>query len=436
MENGIRKPRACIYTLGCRVNQYESEAVAAELEKYGFEIAERDSLCDVYIINTCAVTAESEKKSRKFIRHAVKLNPDAAVIVMGCYSQIAAADVAKIPGVKLVLGNRNKLRCASYAADFVSLGEKEPRVEILSTESTPFENMRIYHTEKNARAFVKIEDGCDNKCAYCIIKDARGGVVSRMPEDICEEVRGLAAAGYSEVVLTGIETASYGKDLPDIGLGELISQISAIEGIHRIRLGSLEPSVLKPAFIDCIAENKKFMPSFHLSLQSGSSKILAAMRRRYNADTAMRAIEYIKSKIPHATFTCDIIVGFPGETEEDFEKTKEFAKKAGFLHMHIFPFSPRKGTEAAQMPDQIPENIKTRRASELAETGAELSEAVYKANSGYTGTVLFETYENGLNRGHTENMLEAIAEGGDMHGKEINVQCTEIKNGVLICRAL
>lgn len=435
MKNETKKPRACIYTLGCRVNQYESEAVAAELEKYGFEMADRDDLCDVYIINTCAVTAESEKKSRKFIRHAVKLNPDAAVIVMGCYSQIAAADVADIPGVKLVLGNRNKLRAASYAADFVSLGKDEPSVEIVSTENTPIENMRIYHTE-NARAFVKIEDGCDNKCAYCIIKDARGGVVSRPPDDILEEVRGLADAGYSEVVLTGIETASYGKDLAGVGLEDLITQISAVDGIHRIRLGSLEPSVLKPAFTDSIAGNKKFMPSFHLSLQSGSSKILAAMRRRYNADMAMEAMEYIKKKIPRATFTCDIIVGFPGETEEDFEKTKEFAKKAGFLHIHTFPFSPRKGTEAATMQNQIPENIKIRRASELAALGGELSEAVYRAHSDYVGTVLFETYENGKNHGHTEYMLEAVTEGEDMRGKEVRVKCTEVKNGILVCRAL
>ncbi|MGM9664670.1 MAG: tRNA (N(6)-L-threonylcarbamoyladenosine(37)-C(2))-methylthiotransferase MtaB [Eubacteriales bacterium] len=435
MNNIERKHRACIYTLGCRVNQYESAAVAAELEKYGFEIASHDEICDIYIINTCAVTAESEKKSRKFIRHAVKLNPEAAVIVMGCYSQLAAADVAKIKGVNLVLGNRNKLEAARYAVDFVSLSSVDKRTEIAELENTPIENMRIYHTGKNARAFVKIEDGCDNKCAYCIIKNARGGVVSRLPEDICEEIRGLVAAGYSEVVLTGIETASYGKDLEGIGLRELVLRISAIDDVHRIRLGSLEPSVLKGTLVDTLAECEKFMPSFHLSLQSGSSRILAAMRRRYNADMAMHAIEYIKKKIPAATFTCDIIVGFPGETEADFEETKEFAKKAGFLHMHIFPFSPRRGTEAAEMAEQVPESIKARRASELAALGAELADAVYEANQNYRGTVLFETYENGVNRGHTEHMLEAELVGPDMHGKEIRVRCTELKNGKLICEA-
>ncbi len=434
MNNAKRKPRAYIYTLGCRVNQYESAAVAAELEKYGFEIAENDADCDVYIINTCAVTAESEKKSRKFIRHAAKQNPYAAVIVMGCYSQIAAADAAKIDGVRLVLGNRNKLRAAKYAADFVSLSAADNRIEIAELGNTPIENMRIYHTE-NARAFVKIEDGCDNKCAYCIIKDARGGVVSRLPEDICEEIRGLVSAGYSEVVLTGIETASYGKDLDGIGLSELILKIAEIDGVHRIRLGSLEPSVLKPALVDTLASCEKFMPSFHLSLQSGSSKVLAAMRRRYNADMAMNAISYIKEKIPAATFTCDIIVGFPGETEEDFAETEEFARRAGFLHMHVFPFSPRKGTEAASMPEQVPENIKTRRASELAELGAVLADVVYEANRDYHGAVLFETYENGINRGHTEHMLEAELEGDDLRGKEVRVYAAEIKNDRLICKA-
>ncbi len=398
-------PRAAVYTLGCRVNQYESDAVEAELESLGFEILPFSEAADVYIINTCAVTAESERKSRQIIRRARKGNPDAIILVMGCFSQIKADAVAKIPGVDYVCGNRNKLSVAEMAVKLLREGKKAMPSSIMDVENAPLESMQVPHAYRD-RSYIKVEDGCDNHCTYCIIKKARGDVVSRPPEEVLREVDMIAKDGCHEVVLTGIEAAAYGKDLGGYPLSRLMKEAAKVEGIERVRAGSLEPSVMKPAFCDELASEKKIMPSFHLSLQSGSNRILAAMKRKYNREQVLRNVEYMKSVMPNVTFTCDIIVGFPGETEEDFLDTMDIAEKIDFLHMHIFPFSPREGTPAAVMADQVPEDVKRERAHRLEAFGKELSAARYKRAIGETRSVLFESREGEYFFGHAEDMLE------------------------------
>ncbi len=419
-------PRAAVYTLGCRVNQYESEAVEAELEMLGFRIVPFSEAADVYIINTCAVTAESERKSRQIIRRAKSGNPDAIVLVMGCFSQIKAEAVAKIAGVDYVCGNRNKLSVSEMAVKLLREGKKGSAVASLAdVETAPLEKMQLPHPYRD-RSYIKVEDGCDNHCTYCIIKKARGNVVSRPPEEVLEEVRIIAENGCHEVVLTGIEAAAYGKDLGGYPLSRLMAQAAQVEGIERVRCGSLEPSVMKPAFSDELSAEKKIMPSFHLSLQSGSNKILAAMKRKYNREQVLSHVAYMKSVIPNVTFTCDIIVGFPGETEEDFLDTMDIAEKIDFLHMHIFPFSPREGTPAAEMKEQIPEETKRDRAKRLADLGKKLSDARYKRAIGETRSVLFESREGEYFFGHAEDMLEVKMKTAEhLQGQIFTVKITD-----------
>lgn len=416
LQNGA--PTAAVYTLGCRLNQYESTAIEETLAARGFLILPFTEKCDVYIINTCAVTEESEKKSRKIVRRAHSENPDAFVIVMGCASQVHSDVMAKIPGVAYVCGNRNKLSAADAACALVRGEDLCEKSKIEDVEEAPLEKMSITRSERT-RAYVKIEDGCDNHCTYCIIKTARGNVVSRPADEIVAEVEKLCRAGYEEAVLTGIETASYGKDLGGkYTLADLIRDVAEKTPIKRIRLGSLEPSVLKKEFVDSIAAEPKFMPSFHLSLQSGSNKVLADMKRKYNREMVLERVEYIKSVMPDATFTCDIIVGFPGESEEDFADTYDIAEKIGFLHMHVFPFSKREGTPAAAMPCQLPESVKNERVKKLMELDERLRRENAERFIGKKADVLYETEKGGVYTGHAPNMLEVQSEAGeDIKGK-------------------
>lgn len=421
INNG--SPTVGVYTLGCRLNQYESTAIEEALSENGFIVLPFSEKCDVYIINTCAVTEESEKKSRKIVRRAHAENPDAFVIVTGCASQVHFDIMAAIPGVSYVCGNRNKLSAAE-AAIMLMRGENiDGKISIMDVEASPIEKMSITRSERT-RAFVKIEDGCDNHCTYCIIKTARGSVVSRRADEIIEEVKTLCRAGYEEVVLTGVETASYGKDFDDgYDLAALIRDVAQKTDIKRIRLGSLEPSVLKKDFVDKLCTEEKFLPSFHLSLQSGSNRVLAAMKRKYNRETVLSNVAYIKEKMPTATFTCDIIAGFPGESEEDFADTYDIAERIEFLHMHVFPFSKREGTPAAKMPCQLPESVKNERVKRLAELEKTLRAKNIERFIGMEFCVLFETEKNGVYTGHTENMLEvSVLSEIDIRGKIVKVK--------------
>lgn len=400
---------AGIYTLGCKVNQYESQAIAEELERRGFEIASPSGKCDAYIINTCTVTAESDRKARQFIRRAISKNPDAAVIVTGCMAQTAPGEVAAIEGVDAVIGNSDKLSAARLADELTSgkYQANEPKITVSDIDCAPFENMTITKFDRT-RAYVKIEDGCESRCTYCIIPNARGKIRSKPFDEVIREVETLTKNGCREVVLTGIETASYGKDLGDVDLADLLCRVDKIDGISRVRLGSLDPSLIKEGFVKRIAALKSLTPHFHLSLQSGSSKVLADMKRKYNADMAMRAIELLRAYIPRAQFTTDIIVGFPGESEQDFEQTAEFVKKAKFLMTHIFPYSKRAGTPAASMQGQIQKAEKSRRLHVLSGIEAEIRKELLQkriANEPIS-EVLFETFADGVATGHTDDFIE------------------------------
>ncbi len=412
-------------TLGCKVNQYESEAIAEEFKKYGFVIGRFSEKCGIYVINTCTVTAESDRKTRQMIRRAARHNPKAYVLVTGCYAQLNPAKTAGIDGVDFICGNSNKLRLVDAALGLIASGTKNAAADIKveDIKGASFEPMTITHSERT-RAYVKIEDGCDNRCAYCTVPLARGQVRSKAPADVISEVRGLVENGYREVVLTGIETGSYGKDLGDsYRIGELLADVDKIPGIERIRLGSLDPSVMKPELVDKLASLEHLCPSFHLSIQSGSSEVLAAMRRKYNADMILENVEYIKKSIPGVTFSADIIVGFPGETEENYLETEELVRKVGFAHLHVFPYSKRPMTAAFDMFDQVDEEVKNERLARLERVGHEVAFSLAEGYVGQQREVLFETCEDGRAIGHTNEFLEVrVITTDDLHGQVKNVK--------------
>ena len=398
-----------ILTLGCKVNQYESEAIAERLASLGFEIRPSNDECDAYIINTCTVTAESDRKARQFIRRAINKNPNAFILVTGCLAQTDPQNIAAIAGVDYVCGNTDKLIIADALNSLFEKGEKNSQTEIFvrDIDSCSFEKMEIKHFDRT-RAYIKIEDGCESKCTYCIIPYARGKIRSKAPEEVICEVTHFVKNGCREVVLTGIETASYGKDLEGYTFADLLCDIEKIEGDFTVRLGSLDPSCLTEKFVEKIKNLKKLAPHFHISMQSGSSKTLRNMKRKYNADQALCNMERLRAAIPTVRYTTDMIVGFPGESEEDFNETLEFAKKANFLMIHVFPYSARKGTPAAKMGGQIPQEIKKRRSAELIalEKGIRQDEFDRILEQNSTHTVLFESYEKGLAYGHTPDFLE------------------------------
>ncbi len=402
--------RVGIMTLGCKVNQYESEAIAEALTDKGFSLLPHTELCDAYIINTCTVTAESDRKARQMIRRMIAKNPAAYILVTGCYSQVSPDEVALIEGVDYLCGSSNKMTVVDKLCSLIENGKKAKKAEICvpELEKSGFEQMSIRRFDRT-RAYVKIEDGCESKCAYCTIPASRGPIRSKPFGEVIEEVKALTENGVREVVLTGIETGSYGKDLPEKeSFASLLSAIDKIEGIGRVRTGSLDPTVIKPEFVEKIKDLKSLCPHFHLSLQSGSSKILASMKRKYNADQALACIERLKAAMPNLKLTTDIIVGFPGETEEDFMESCEFARKARFLMIHVFPYSKRKGTVAAEMKDQIPENIKKERVAKLSEISREIRAEILdkKVAEGKNIEVLFETTREGYSHGHTADFIE------------------------------
>ena len=397
-----------IFTLGCKVNQYESEAIAELLESKGLTQLHADDLCDLYVINTCTVTGESDRKARQTIRRAITQNPDAYILVTGCLAETDLESIKKILGVDYVCGNADKTKIADAAVELLAKGAKNtlPVCELSDINSASFESTSITKFDRT-RAYIKIEDGCESHCTYCIIPKARGKIRSKPFDDVIAEVKKLTENGCREIVLTGIETGSYGRDIGS-SLVELLEEIDKIEGIGRIRLGSLDPSIMKKDFIARIAKLKSLTHHFHISMQSGSNSVLRLMKRKYNAEMALESINALRAAMPDVCFTTDIIVGFPGESEENFLETVEFAKKAKFLMMHVFPYSKREGTPAAKMPIQIDKAEKKRRVSELSAVGRSIRAKIL--NDAVTNTesarVLFEVFENGYAYGHTDNFLE------------------------------
>lgn len=399
-----------LYTLGCKVNQYESRAISEILEKEGFGIVGRDA--DVCIVNTCAVTAESERKVRQTVRRAQRENPGAYILVTGCAVQIDPDRYAALKGVHFVSGNRRKKDLVDLIVRLRDEGKRTLGRQISDLSNCPYEEMEVSSSERT-RAYMKVEDGCGNRCAYCVIPRARGAVVSRSIDDCVKEARRLADAGYREIVLTGIEVASYGEDLHGTDLVDLILALEDVEGLERIRLSSIDPSFFRPENVQRLKDSKKLARHFHLSLQSGCDRTLAAMRRKYNTALVRRNISALRSAFPDVLFTADVIVGFPGESDGDFEDTLSFlGSLEGMLHVHVFAYSPRPQTEAASLPGQIPEEIKRARSARLIAQCDENEKKTLDNACKKTVEVLFETPKNGWAIGHTSNFIEVRVRTG------------------------
>ncbi len=431
-------PTAAILTLGCKVNQYESEAMAEALVREGFLIRHADEICDVYIINTCTVTAESDRKSRQAVRRLIKQNPRAVTVVTGCSTETDTKLIANISGVNAVVGNREKLKAVHYAVKFYRNGKPDTTVvDVPPLRDNAFEPMTITRFDRT-RAYVKIQDGCESKCTYCTIPAARGQERSKPLCEVIAEVTKLTEGGCREIVLTGIETGAWGKDLGrEYTLASLLRAVSEIPNVGRIRLGSLDPTVITEDFADAVASLPCVAPHFHLSMQSGCSATLARMKRKYNVAQAEQAMKRLRTRLPSVKFTTDIIAGFPGETEEEFAETLAFARRAKFLHIHAFPYSKRAGTLAATMKDQVDEAVKRARVHALnavsEETCRRLLCEVLQAETPLH--VLFETYhaETGLCHGHTPDFIEvAVSADRDLCGSEATVTPIEVKNGFLL----
>ncbi len=421
--------RVAIYTLGCKVNQYESEALWELLEKEGLERV--TSKADACIVNTCAVTAESERKARQTVRKAVRENPGAYILVTGCASQLAADSFSKIHGVHFVNGNRDKKALVGYILSYLEGNPRKEGREVDDLSLRGYEAMDL-STFGRTRAYMKVEDGCENRCAYCIIPAARGPVCSRPPEDCLREARALVSAGYREIVLTGIEISEYGSDLEHTDLTDLLTELDGIENLERIRLSSVDPSYLRPSVIDRLASLGCLAPHFHLSLQSGCDETLKRMRRKYNTQQVKRNLDYMRKKLPDVRFTSDVIVGFPGETEEDFETTCKFLQGLELLHVHVFAYSRRPGTEADHMDGQVEEQIKRERSARLISLCDGIRDAVLGKEEGKVYEVLFESSKDGAACGHTANFIEVrVKTGEDLRGKFRKVKLDRPEKGVM-----
>ena len=411
---------AALHNLGCKVNSYETEAMQQLLEEAGYEIVPFHEKADVYIINTCSVTNIADRKSRQMLHRAKKQNPDAVVVAAGCYVQAAAEELKADLAVDVIIGNNKKQDLVPILEEyFKDKSDSSHVIEI--SETHEYERLSIHKIADHTRAFLKIQDGCNQFCSYCIIPYTRGRVRSRRPDEVVAEVRELAAAGYQEVVLTGIHLSSYGVDFKEEekkeNLLSLIKQVHEVEGIRRIRLGSLEPRIITEEFAQALASMPKFCPHFHLSLQSGCDKTLKRMNRHYTTEEYAAGCEILRRYFDNPAITTDVIVGFPGETEEEFEETKAFLERIGFYEMHIFKYSRRAGTRADRMPDQIPEQVKSVRSEILLKLEKQMSKAYRESFSGKKKTVLLEEKTEIGGRaymiGHTMEYVKAVVPYAD-----------------------
>lgn len=382
--------KAALHNLGCKVNAYETEAMQHLLEEAGYEIVPFTQKADVYVINTCSVTNMADRKSRQMLHKAKKNNPDSIVVAAGCYVQTSEKEVLNDLSVDIVIGNDRKHDLVRLLEEY-SLDSVNDTVDDINDGKHDFEELFIDQTKEHTRAFIKVQDGCNQFCSYCIIPYARGRVRSRRFENVIAEVERLAANGFKEVVLTGIHLSSYGVDFEEAtGLLELIQAVNAVKGIERIRLGSLEPKIVTEHFASELSKLDKICPHFHLSLQSGCDATLKRMNRKYTNKEYERGCELLRKYFVHPAITTDVIVGFPGETEEEFEQTKAYLEHIHFYEMHIFKYSKRKGTRAAVMPDQIDEQVKAARSEKLIALGHDMSKEFRKFYIGKNEEVLFE----------------------------------------------
>ena len=401
--------KVAIYTLGCKVNLYESEVIMNSFKKSGYEIVDFEDNADIVIINTCTVTNTSDKKSRNIIRQAVKKHENAVIVVMGCYSQVRSADIKDIDGVDIIIGNTKKSKVVSLVEEY--LKNKKSITEIDNIMHTDFEAMELDTFETRTRAFVKIQDGCNNFCSYCIIPYSRGNIRSKEKDDVVSEIKCLVKNAYKEVVLTGIHTGHYGKDKYDYDFSDLLSELCKIDNLKRIRISSIEITELDSKFIDVLKNNKVIVNHMHIPLQSGCDKTLKEMNRKYDTKYYLDKINLIRSIRPNISITTDLIVGFPNETEEDFNNTLSFLRKVKFSKIHVFPYSRRKGTKADLMDNQIDEQTKHKRVKEVLKLSEELEIEYMNKFINTDVLVLIEKFENGIISGHTENYIPVKANG-------------------------
>ena len=409
-----------ICSLGCKVNIYESELVTNILKNNNYTVVDFEDKADIYIINTCSVTNESDKKSRKMINRAKKNNPAAIIIVMGCYSQVNAEDI----DVDIVLGNKDKSKIVEIIEEYIKTKQKKKIIYDLT--KVDFEKMEITNFDSHTRAFVKIQDGCNAFCSYCIIPYVRGRVRSKDPEDVIKEVTTLLEKGYKEIVLTGIHTGRYGTDI-NTTLEELLNKLVNIPNIYRIRLSSIEINEITPGIKDLLKENKVMAKHLHIPLQSGSNKILKLMNRRYNKEEFLSMVDNLKD-IPDISLTTDLIVGFPNEDEEEFNETIDTLKKIGFTKIHTFPYSKRKGTPAAIMDNQVSPEEKKRRVHRILDLSNKYEHNFYESKIGkiYDGVV--EIHSNGTTIVHTSNFIPVIINDIVEEGTIVDVKIEKVEN--------
>ena len=394
------------YTLGCKVNQYETNAMEQQFIKNGYKVVDHHNFADIYVVNTCTVTNIAERKSRQMLRRVKDINKDAILVVCGCYAQVAKEELEKIPEIDIILGINEKNNIVEIVEDYIKKQvSKEEIVSDVSNQNEFLDFGDVTYTEKN-RAVVKVQDGCNMFCTYCIIPYARGRIRSRKIENVVSEITKIAKLGIKEVVITGIHVASYGKDFEEnIGLIDLLEAINKIDGIERIRLSSIEPNIIDEEFVKRLSKLEKICPHFHLSLQSGCDETLKRMNRKYTTKKYKEAVDLLRNYFPDVNFTTDVIVGFPGETEEEFNTTYKFLEEIKFYRMHVFKYSKRRGTVAEKMPNQIDGNIKEERSNKLIELSNKNENEYNESYIGKEVNVLFEEYENGYFRGYTTNYM-------------------------------
>lgn len=426
--------KVAFYTLGCKVNQYETEAMTELFEKEGYEITDFDQYADVYVINTCTVTNLGDRKSRQMIRRAKKLNKHSIVAVVGCYAQTAAEEISKIKGVNLIIGTKDRSRIVELINQ---IKEQEEQINVVQDIMTTreFEDMKVTAYKERTRAFLKIQEGCNQFCSYCIIPYARGPVRSRKPEDIVEEVQQLAQNGFKEIVFAGIHVASYGKDLKNTNLLDIIKRVHDIEGIERLRLSSIEPMTLTEEFVENAARLPKLCPHYHISLQSGCDATLKRMNRKYTTAEYREVVNRLRANFPDVAITTDVMVGFPGETEQEFEESKRFVDEISFAQVHVFKYSPRKGTPSVTFPNQVSPEEKERRSKIMIELSANSEKRFCDKFIGREMEVLFEQQvkeQDGYYEGLTPNYIRVVAHSDeDIEGQIMKVQLKERKEGFI-----
>ena len=445
------KKTAAFLTLGCKVNSYETEAIRGMFEAAGYETVDFKEVADVYVVNTCTVTNIADRKSRQMLHQARKRNSDAVIVAVGCYVQAKEEELLHDSSVDLVIGNNRKSEIVNLVEHYLSEKDKDNNKIVVDIgKEKDYEELSIISGMERTRAFIKIQDGCNRFCSYCIIPYVRGRVRSRNEEDIIKEIRKLADSGYKEFVLTGIHISSYGSDrlnytedgYKEMPLAKLIKAISGIPGVERIRLGSLEPGIITEAFVKEIAGIRQFCPHFHLSLQSGSNTVLMRMNRKYTCEEYENKVELIRKYFEIPAFTTDVIVGFPGETDEEFRETLDFVQRIGFSHIHVFKYSKREGTKAAKMPNQIPEEIKHQRSNELISVAKKMSMDYKALFLGRIEKILFEEEAeidgNIYQIGHNERYQKfALSSGENLINRIIPVKAEKmLTDDILYCTML